>query len=309
MTSNSSNFTLNAVELLTSAFEMIGVAKAGEPLDDEDAQPGYVTLNVMLKAMQKKLNIWKRKTFTITLVAGQYLYTIGQKSKGTTTSTSANNLVDTAANFNRDNIQVGDTVFNTTDGTSTTVSGVTSITQLALATDIFTSGESYELTNADVSAPRPQIIVDCNRKNSTGNEVKMNPLTRRGYEDLPNKTSPGPPISFHYDPSLTNGTMYIWQAPDAAAVAEWSVEVVSQQPIEDIDAATDEFDVPAENYEALIIGLAYRLSWRFGGLTASERRDLKADAKDAMELAEGYEQNQDGDVQIYPEIESESVYW
>lgn len=92
-------------------------------------------------------------------------------------------------------------------------------------------------------------------------------------------------------------------------MAEWTVEVVSQEPIEDIDAATDEFDVPAENYEALIIGLAYRLSWRFGGLTASERRDLKSDAKDAMDLAEGFEQNQDGDVQIYPEIESESVYW
>lgn len=289
---------------MTSSFEMIGVAKGGEDLAPEDSVTALRTFNIMLKAVQQKLNIWNRKTATIDLTVAQVIYTIGQKSAGNATSLSANNLKDSGANFNTDNIQVGDTVLNKTVGTSTTVSAVTSTTELALASDIFTVGsEVYEITNADVSASRPMKILECNRKGTAGDEITMNILTRNEYENLPNKLSAGTPISFHYDPTITNGTFYIWLAPDATAVADWTIELVYQSTIQDVDSATDLIDIPSESLEALVIGLAYRLSWRFGGLTASERRDLKNDATEAMELASGYEQYQgDSEVYAFPEI-------
>jgi hypothetical protein len=302
-TSNSNNYSLTAGDLIEASFEDIGVAEGGEPLEPEDAKTALRALNIMLKALQKKLNIWKRKTVSIPLILNQYIYTIGQKSAGNATSLSANNLVDSGANFNTDNIQVGDTVKNITAGTSTTVSTVTSTTSLALASNIFTVGtEAYEITDADVSAPRPQMILECNRKNSSGNEITVNKLTRNEYENLPNKTTSGQPISYHYDPTINNGTFYIWQAPDASAVSDWTIELVYQSPIEDVDSTNDSIDVPSENYEALLLNLSYRLSRKFGGLSSTEKQILRADAKDALDLAEGYEQNQDGDVFVYPEI-------
>ena len=66
-TSNSTNYTLTAQELLESAFEPIGMAQDGEPLEAGDAKTALRVLNMMLKAFQKKLNIWKRKTLSIPL--------------------------------------------------------------------------------------------------------------------------------------------------------------------------------------------------------------------------------------------------
>lgn len=62
---------------------------------------------------------------------------------GTATSTVANKLVDTNANFTAaDN---GKTVWNTTDNTYATVTAVDSSTQLSLDADIMANGEGYNL--------------------------------------------------------------------------------------------------------------------------------------------------------------------
>lgn len=300
-TSNSTNYTLTASELITSALEDLGIAQAGEPLEPEDSASSLVKLNVMLKALQQKLNLWKRKTVSITLVLDQVTYSIGQKSAGSVNTLSANNLVDTGADFNVDNVVVGDTVKNITASTSTTVSAVTTSTTLALAADIFTVGtETYEITSANVSAPRPLRILECNRKVTSGDDTTMNALTRNEYENLPNKTSSGTPISYHYDPTLDNGTFYIWLAPDATAVSDFTIELVYQAPIEDVDSLTDNIDCPPENLEALIINLTYRLSSMFGGLSASEKMTLRQDAKDSLYDAVGFDQ--EGDVFFQPEI-------
>lgn len=62
---------------------------------------------------------------------------------GTATSTSASKLRDSNATFVSDGVAVGDTFYNTTDTTSTTVTAVDSEISLSLADDIFISGESY----------------------------------------------------------------------------------------------------------------------------------------------------------------------
>lgn len=302
-TSRSSNFTLTAGELITSALEPLGVAAAGEPLEPEDSATALVVLNMMLKAVQNKLNLWKRKSLSITLISAQTAYSIGQKSAGTVTSLSAGNLADSGANFNTDNILVGDAVKNITAGTSTTVSAVTSTIELALTDDIFTVGtESYEITSDDVSAPRALKILECNRVGTSGNEVSMNKLTSNEYETLSNKTSAGTPISYYYDRQLNNGTLNIWQAPDASAVTDWTIRVVYQATIEDVDSLNDEIDVPSENLEALTINLTYRLASRFGGLSYSEKSILRQDAKDALADAEGFDQ-EDGSIYCVPDLE------
>lgn len=70
---------------------------------------------------------------------------IKQYSTGTTTSTTANKLVDSGATFQTDGVKAGQFVYNTTDSTTAVVTAVDSETTLSLNSDIFTSGENYEV--------------------------------------------------------------------------------------------------------------------------------------------------------------------
>lgn len=63
---------------------------------------------------------------------------------GTTTSTTANKLVDSGQNF-LSTVEVGDYVANTTDSTLALVTAVDSDTTLSLNLDIFASGEDYKV--------------------------------------------------------------------------------------------------------------------------------------------------------------------
>lgn len=58
---------------------------------------------------------------------------------GTNTSVVASQLVDSTATFATLNVQAGDVVYNTTDGTAATVLGVNSETVLVLNANIFTA--------------------------------------------------------------------------------------------------------------------------------------------------------------------------
>jgi hypothetical protein len=62
---------------------------------------------------------------------------------GAADGTTANKLVDSTGGLIR--AHVGETVTNTTDATSTTITAIDSDTQLSLATDIFISGEAYSI--------------------------------------------------------------------------------------------------------------------------------------------------------------------
>ncbi|MCK4960623.1 MAG: hypothetical protein KAT00_14525, partial [Planctomycetes bacterium] len=80
---------------------------------------------------------------------GQYIYFVQYNPRSsTTTSTTSNKLVDSTASFV--STLAGLTVYNNTDGTSTTISAVDSATQLSLSSDIFTSGEDYIIPTYDL---------------------------------------------------------------------------------------------------------------------------------------------------------------
>ena len=77
------------------------------------------------------------------------------KISSTTTGTTAYKLIDSGQTFTK-TVSVGDTVNNTTDSTSTTISAIDSDTQLTVKNDIFTSGETY--TIADTGNYTPQYL-------------------------------------------------------------------------------------------------------------------------------------------------------
>jgi len=288
MTSQSSNFTVNRDELIRSSFEMVGVAVAGEPLAPEDINKANIVLNMMLKAFQAHgLHIWKRTTVSFPFVASQTSYTLGQKSAGTDTSGTTGSLIDTDADFITDNIIAGDIV--KVSSSSYTVASVTNKTTLVVSGLSIADGTAYTITSANVSTPRPLTILEANRVTSDGTSTTMNPLSLEEYENLPNKSQGGTPISYYYDPTLNNGTIKVWLTPDATAASLYTMEVITSATSEDVDKATDNFDCPSEWLEAITVNLAYRLSHRYPLDSTSAKMELKAFADETLDLVTAFD--------------------
>jgi len=288
------------------AYEKIGMSIEGEPIEPEQTTVALRHLNVLIKHWAVKgFHLWKRERQSISLVASQTDYTLGQKAAGTTTATTANKLVDSGADFVSD-VSVGDTIYDLTGGSNTTISAIDSTTILSVASDIFTNGDKYEITSANVAMPRPDRILECNRKTiAEGIETTVNPLSLQEYENLPNKSDTGTPVQYFYDPTLNNGTLRLWLTPDAQAVSEFTIEVVVQSQVNDIDAATDDLDFPQEWYLPLIDNLAYELSKIYGSARLGELRILKNDAQTSLDDAANFDQDSTS-VYFQPDFERQS---
>lgn len=155
-----------------------------------------------------------------------------------------------------------------------------------------TSGKhKYTLgPSGDITMTRPTRVIHVSRRDSSNRDVPMTHLTIDEYWELPTKsTSDGTPVSFFYDPTLTNGTLYIWPEPDSNAASEYTLEMVFQTPIEDIDAGTNDFDVPQEWYEPLRYNLAYRLGQEYGAPIPFLDR-LRRDALGMLDLVLSWDQ-------------------
>ena len=85
---------------------------------------------------------WNATTNSPTLASGG-----GEATSGTTTSTTADKLVDSGANFTA-TVTVGDKVVNQVDGQTALVSNIDSATVLALDADIMLTGEAYTIDNS-----------------------------------------------------------------------------------------------------------------------------------------------------------------
>lgn len=68
-------------------------------------------------------------------------------TQGSATSTSANKLVDSTANFNSTD-HLNKTLYNSTDDTWAQITAIDSTTQVSISADIMASGEAYVIANA-----------------------------------------------------------------------------------------------------------------------------------------------------------------
>jgi len=236
-TSGSVDFSLNRNEIIQDAAEEIGIAIDGEALDAAVISVAKRVLNRMVKAwVAYGLNLWKRDTKSITLVASTNTYTLGP-------------------------------------------------------------------TGTVASSARPLRIINCERKDTDNITTPMTFMELSEYEDLSNKETTGTPVNFYYSPDLPDGTLKVWPTPDAAAAAEYTVEIIYHAPFEDFDASTDDPDFPQEWLEALVYGLALRLAPKYGSLTPYEMNNLRKMAEDSLNLALSWDV-EDGSVWLHPDMDN-----
>ena len=305
-TSNSYDYTQDRDTIIRSAFEIVGVAVQGENLETEEITVANRVLNAMLKAwIVHGLQVWKRKTYTITpLIADKQFYDLGTHGTYNITLTGTG-TVATATLVNHGYItgQLITVTSVTTDanyevaGVAITVTGVSTFTYASTGTgsDSGTGGIT------DIVRLRPERILEADRVDSSGDRVSLTELSRNEYDNLPNLTDSGTPIQYHYERQLGTGRFYIWPTADSSAVSDYTIELVYQSQIEDMDATDDDLDMPQEWIEPVTYGLAYRLAQRYG-MKGSERDRLRLDSEYMIKLAKDYDV-ESGSCYFQPELE------
>lgn len=121
------------------------------------------------------------------------------------------------------------------------------------------------ITNATASytlSPRPVRVIECRYRNASGIDLPMVELTRQKYVDLPQKSSSGTPTQYFVDYQRAVTTLYVW--PVLATASGETFQYTYQRSFEDLDALTNDLDIPQEHLDVVGYNLADRLQDQFG---------------------------------------------
>lgn len=280
--SASFDFTVARSDIIPAALRKLGVLAEGQSASTNQTTYASLALNVMLKAWQSDVPIWYVKTGYIYPLHNVNTYSLANSGGGhfseeliitkltaaaaasatalTVSTTAGIDVVGTTANSDQIGIELDD---GTIDWTTISAGGGT--TSLTIATGLSSAASSGNRVYAYTSkGHRPEKILDVWRVESvTQNRV---PLTNTPISDLrgiSNLTSEGQPTIYSYietttaTPGTDAGTFTFW--PRWADGASY-LEVRFQHPFDDMDADANNLAFPAAWYEAVIYGLALRLT-------------------------------------------------
>lgn len=272
-TSGSYDFSITGTYIILEAMELIGEAGVGYSVSSEDQATCLRTLNMMVKAWQGEgIGLWKSVEATLFLTKNTYSYDIGPSGDYVTNlgykteiASAASSGDSTITVDSDDNITNGDVIGVELDGGTiqwTTVNGVPASDVVTL-TDVLTDDSAIDnhVYNYTSKLQRPLEIIEARLVQSSGYERPLSIVSRDEYMRLTNKDSAGTALQIYYDPLLTNGKMWVWQACND--VKEY-IKFTCRIPVEDFDSASNDPDFPQEWLLALTWNLAVLIAPKFG---------------------------------------------
>lgn len=284
-TSGSTNFSQTRDQIIYDAYQHLGVYGIGRTISPDDMALAVRTLNSMIKAWSTQgLHLWCKSEGVLYLGQYQAKYSLGNMASNAYATNVDDEIItqlsaDLVANAtavtveNTSGMVVGDyigIVLTNKDIYWTTIAAIPSSTTLTLAVGISAAAANnsivYTFTNRlykplRVLSARSVAGIDSG-STSTKNEVLMNMVGYERYFDMPVKTtSGGRPINCHYNPRLTSGNMYIWPRPNDCSCR---IEFTYERVLEDLDSASDDFDLPSEWTLPILFNLATLLGPAFG---------------------------------------------
>lgn len=281
--SASFDFTVARSDIIPAALRKLGVLAEGQSPTTNQTTYASLALNVMLKAFQADgLPLWQMKTGYIYPLHNVNTYSLANSGGGhfstelvitkltaaaaaaettlTVSTTAANDVQGTTANSDQIGIELDDgTIHWTTisSGGGTTAPVIAS----GLASAAASGNRVYAYT---AKAHRPAGIQGVWRVTAaTQARVRLDPTPYVNLMSQGNLTTEGAVMTWNYIESVTavpgtsTGTFTIW--PRFADGADY-LEVWFQQDFDDMDADANNLAFPAEWYEAIIYGLALRLT-------------------------------------------------
>lgn len=181
----------------------------------------------------------------------------------TTASQALNAMLKTFQTYGMPLWAIKEYTFALTSGTSTYQIGVGK----TLATPLPLKLLQAQLINTDDESSTP-----------------INIYTHYDFNLLSNNSSSGLPVTLMYEPLASYGIINVWPEPDATAAADYQITITYQRPFEDFSAGTNTPDFPSYWTEALIYGLAWRLSPEYG-VPPNDRTALAKEAELFKQLA------------------------
>lgn len=272
-TSGSADYTINRSRMITLALMAAGKLEDGETPTASQMADMVDILNMMLKALQRDgLKVFLRKRATVFLEKAKSAYSLGPTA-GNATYSYTRTAIKTAGSASDVNINIDSTSGMSAndfvgivldDGTSywTTVSSVTDSDTFVIPSPGLPSAAAIDnyVYFFTTKINRPLRVLHAFVRSATNTDTPVTLISQKDYLDLSSKQSDGRVNQAYYDYQLTNGVLYVW--PESDTVTD-TLELVVHRPIEDMDASANDFDVPAEWYEAIFYGLSLRAAINF----------------------------------------------
>lgn len=294
-TSGSYNYSVTALNVITSAAEDIGVIQNGQSLDADDLATMLRTLNLLVKQWQGTsdkfpgLKVWTRQRLTVYFAEDQNLYAIGpastddRSSVAIKTSSGAGPQVTTlsaAKAANATSVTVGSTTgmtaadqigFVLADGTLgwTTISSVDSATGLTLPANSVGAANSGAVVFTYTNKAQRFVAwesASLRDWSSPGQPIDIPVAIYTDvaqYQALTQKNASGDPTAILIEPDRLNT---IIRTNFATANVYKSLLLSVIYPSEDYDDASgaDDISYPQEYFAALEWELAFRSAPKFG---------------------------------------------
>lgn len=292
--SGSKNFTITRTEILGAALRKVGEFDSGSPIPPEDYTDAALALNLMVKEWAARgVDVPWRETITLFLQPNTQSYAIGLSGAHATTSyldttlatdeassSTSLGLTSTAGMSLNDHIGV-----KLDDGTIhwstiTNVGGTTIASGLASAASAGNAVYAYT-----TKANRPQKILFAYRRDAYGQDSEITLIGEGQYRGLSNKGAAGPVNQVYYQPTLTNGTLFVWPA-NAYGVDK--LILIAQPLVDDFDESGNNPHFPIEWANAIIWNLACELAPEYG-VAVKERIALRAEAGEKLETLLNYD--------------------
>lgn len=296
-TSGSVDFAVTRDVLVKDSLIDIGAIAAEDTPSDAIVAHAVRLLNMMLKAwMADGLHLWKIRPFTILIEKNKTQYSLG--STGDQASLSMNNTtISTAELSGQTSIEVtttsgmtaGDYICIELDDNTlhkTTISSVTDSDTVVVASAITAAAAAgnrvYWYTTKIV---RPMDIENVTIKDSSNLERPVSRISRQEYYSLTNKTGDGEITQVYFDPQLTNSKLYVYNEP---TTVDKTIQLLGYFPVEDMDAAANDFDIPQEWYLATKSNLAVLLAPSYG-VRSEQMKHLKMIAAEEKDRVMGWD--------------------
>ncbi len=282
-TSGVTSFTMTRDSMIAASLRLLRELGAGAVPTTDDLTNCNQALNMMLKAWQiQSVPLWTYQEIVIPLITGINKYPIGPTAaylatagcsitaggSGGTPGTYALGITDATG--------TGATGTYTITGTAVTAISITAAGSGYSAAPTFTfplggvSGASATCTPIGITTSLPLRPVDAFiRTVATSNDQTLTLMSRTDFDARGNKTNQGSVSEYYYDAQLGNAQIYLPTTPSDSTQA---IHLVIQRPLQDMVSATDNFDLPAEWFQAIKWGLADELSLEYGASESAMNR-------------------------------------
>lgn len=280
-TSNSYDFSMTRNDVIAAALRKCGVRS----ISNTDYANASTSLNMMIKHwITRGFELWALKEVVLFLVPGTQSYTVGP-SGGNAAYTFVETTVATAyvsgttlLVSSTTGMAVSDNIGVELDGGTMewkTISAIPVAGQITLSSGLSGAAAVGNTVYTYTSKPQRPVEISNIRHYINDRETPITPSSRSEYLALTNKTTQGMPVNVYYQPTLTNGTVYVWPtASDAADTLKFTAKI----QLQDMDSASDDFDFPQEWYRAIVWNLAAEIMGEYG-LPPEDKAEIRANAE------------------------------